>query len=198
MLRRFGLAGLLIGCSLLPSSTAIATPVMFQGPKTNWTEQQRKAIAFLLGWNSKALLVQTTAKDRQRCLLSIKLQVRELGLVLEHPVEYYFEYPTADEGARVQEFAAETLVQLRKTNTKVANHFGAAHNLILILAHNEEPEPTRKSKLHALMLFLDIPDALKQVPDRNLLGWATRIKDYFESSLRPTTQTAAAAGDFFR
>ncbi len=152
-------------------------------PKHTETEQRREAIAFLLGWNSKVILLQKTPKDREGLLLSIRRQLRDLGVVLHHPLTYYFADPMVDQGDGAQAFTDETFAQLKEANAEVANHFGAASNLLLTLADVEKPESSRKRELRELMLFLDIPDDLKQVPDTDQLIWAAAIKDYFQSVL---------------
>jgi hypothetical protein len=57
------------------------------------------------------------------------------------------------------------------------------HPLLLNLAHVEKPILNRKLELRELVMFLDIPDELKQVPDEGIPEWAAAIEDYFESSL---------------
>jgi hypothetical protein len=177
--------GLLVVCLLLPSSKMLAATSFLEAPKAKaaLTEQQRKAMAFVLGWNSKIILVQKTPKDRERLLLAIKREVRELGVMLHHPLDYYFTDPTIDQGISAQSFSEETFAQLKKTNVDVANHFGAAHNLLLNLAHIETPISSRKLELRELVTVLDVPDELKQVPDNGIPEWAAAIKEYFESSL---------------
>jgi hypothetical protein len=140
-------------------------------------------MAFVLGWNSKIIFLQKTPKDRERLFLAIRRQVRELGVILHHPLDYYFTDPMIDQGISAQAFAEETFAQLKKTNVAVANHFGAANNLLLNLAHTENPILSRKIELRELVMFLDIPDVLKQVPDEGIAEWAAAIEDYFESSL---------------
>jgi len=168
-----------------------------EGPKAKatLTEQQRKAMAFVLGWNSKIILVQRNPKDRERLFLAIKRQVRELGVLLHHPVDYYFTDPMLDQGISAQAFSEETFTELKKTNVDVANHFGAAHNLLLNLAQVEKPISIRKLELRELAMVLDMPDELKQVPDNGIPEWASAIKVYFESSLpRPSRTGRSNAG----
>jgi hypothetical protein len=183
MLYRSAWFATLLLASLQPGPMVTASVVRVHRQEANKTQQRRKAIAFLLGWNSKVLLLEKTAAGRRRYLSTIKAELDALRVTLKLPVEHYFERPESDDGRRLQAFSAETLAVLKKTNTAVANHFGAAHNLLLTLAHTELPATTRKAKLQALMAFLDMPDDLKQVPDRNLLDWANRINHYFQSCL---------------
>lgn len=163
--------------------------------KATLTEQQRKAMAFVLGWNSKMILVQRNPRDRERLFLAIKREVRELGVTLHHPLDYYFADPMIDQGISAQAFSDETFAQLKKTNMDVANHFGAAHNLLLTLAEVEKPVAIRKLELRELAMVLDMPDELKQVPDSGIPEWASAIKVYFESSLpRPSRPARGNAG----
>jgi hypothetical protein len=183
--------GLLIVCLLLPSSKTPAATVSLEAPKakTTLTEKQRKAMAFVLGWNSKMILVERNAKDRKRFFLAIQRQVGELGVRLRHPLDYYFTDPIIDQGISAQAFTEETFTQLKKTNIDVANHFGAAHNLLLNLRQAETPISIRKLELQELATVLDMPDELKQVPDTGIPEWATAIEVYFESCLPRPSRT---------
>jgi len=175
---------------LLPSQNMLASTSFQEAPKAPLTQRQRKAMAFVLGWNSKMILVQKTPKERERLFLAIKRQVRELGVMLHHPVDYYFPDPMVDQGISAQAFSEETFAQLKNGNVDVANHFGAAHNLLLDLARTEEPLWSRKSELRQLVMVLDLPDELKQVPDSGIPEWAAAIRVYFESSLPRPSRTS--------
>ena len=180
---------LLIICLLLPSLKVLGFNSFLQSPKAALTDRQRKATAFVLGWNSKMILVQRNPKDRERLFLAIKRQVRDLGVELRHPLDYYFTDPMLDQGATAQAFADEMFGQLEKTNINVANHFGAAHNLLLNLRDSDTAAYIRKAELQELVTVLDIPEELKQVPDHGIPEWASAIKVYFESSLPPRSRT---------
>ncbi len=151
--------------------------------KATLTEKQRKATAFVLGWNSKMILVERNSKDRERLFLEIGREVRDLAVVLHHPLAYYFTDPMLDQGATAQAFTEEMFDQLKRTNIDVANHFGAAHNLLLNLRQFDTPMYLRKAELQQLVTVLDIPEELKRVPDHGIPEWASAIEVYFESSL---------------
>lgn len=151
------------------------------------TDQRRQAIAFLLGWDSKLVIVETTRAVRQQYLANIRLQLRELGVVLPHSVEYYF--PHAMENTeRGQAFSEEAMAQLTKRNPEVANHFAVAHNVLLTLAHTEVPEATRRVELEELIAALDIPDDLRRVPNEGIVTWVNNIHQYFVSAANRSTK----------
>jgi hypothetical protein len=102
---------------------------------------------------------------------------------------YYFTDPMLDQGATAQAFTEEMFDQLKRTNIDVANHFGAAHNLLLNLRQFDKPTYIMKAELQELVTVLDIPEELKQVPDRGIPEWASAIEVYFESSLPPPSPT---------
>ena len=143
------------------------------------TDKQRKAIAFLLGWDSKLVLVQKTTGGRQQYLANIRSEVHQLNLSLTHPVEYYFHYPVTDEGLRAQAFADETMALLKNVDPDSANHFGVAHNLLLSIRHTDMPEAIRREELEELVQFLDIPADLKKKPEEGIVTWVDEIHQYF-------------------
>lgn len=152
-------------------------------------------MAFLLGWNSKIILLRIPPTEHRRLLASMREYVRELNLSLKHPLNYYFDDPMADEGVRAQSFANEVFAQLKRTtDTEIANHFGAAHNLLLDLAEIDTLRNSR-AKLWMIAAVLDIPPRLKLVPDTDPLAWAAALKDYFEALLaRPPAQQLQMSG----
>jgi hypothetical protein len=167
-------------------------------PRVEWqgdtgrTSLERKASAFLLGWDSKLLIVERTQSGRQEYLSNIKRQLHELGLAPKHPTEYYFQYPIKDGGLRAQEFSDEVMAQLRKSDSDVANHFAVAHNLLLTIAHTETPEVTRRAEIAELVTFLDLPDDLKKMPAADLMNWIGDIHDYFAATARQQQRAAEA------
>ncbi len=180
-----------VGAAILASVLAVANIAPYRAPspaqsKTT-ADQRRQAIAFLLGWDSKLVIVETTRAVRQQYLANITLQLHELGVVLPHSVEYYF--PHAMENTdRGQAFSEEAMAQLTKRNPEVANHFAVAHNLLLTLAHAEVPEATRRVELEELIAVLDIPDDLKRVPDAGIVNWVNTIHQYFVSAANHSTK----------
>jgi len=180
-----------VGAAILASVLAVAniapyrTPSQAQNKIT--TVQRRQAIAFLLGWDSKLVIVETTRAVRQQYLANIRLQLHELGVVLPHSVEYYF--PRAMENTdRGQAFSEEAMAQLTKRNPEVANHFAVAHNLLLTLAHPEVPEATQRAELEESIGALDIPDDLKRAPDAGIVNWVNAIHQYFVSTANRSTK----------
>jgi hypothetical protein len=91
--------------------------------------------------------------------------------------------PMRDNGRRAQMFADETYTQLGGADSEIANHFGAASNLLLNLAHTETASEKRKAELRTIVSVLDIPAYLRDVPTRDTQDWAASIKYYFASSL---------------
>ncbi len=73
--------------------------------------KRREAMAFVLGWQSKMMLVQTTP-DRPMRFYLMNLYMEQLGVRLPHPLEYFMNDASHDQGARAQAFAEETLKQL--------------------------------------------------------------------------------------
>ncbi len=154
----------------------------------NLNQQQKQAIAFLLGWDSKMILTQNSREDRQRYLLSIKQYVRALNIALPHPLSYYFAEPQSTANQRAQAFAEEALAELKLGSAKIANHFGAAGNVLIDISHINDPES--KTDLSQAVGVLDLPAAMKQIPDDDdeIIDWAARIRDYFLQSLRQDQQ----------
>jgi hypothetical protein len=149
----------------------------------NDSRQRRKAIAFLLGWDSKIILGKNPLDKHRQLLLAITQYLRALNVTLKHPLSYYFETPMRGNGRRAQMFADETYTQLGGADSEIANHFGAASNLLLNLAHTETASEKRKAELRTIVSVLDIPAYLRDVPTRDTQDWAASIKYYFASSL---------------
>lgn len=145
--------------------------------------KRREAMAFVLGWQSKMMLVQTIP-DRPMRFYLMNLYMEQLGVRLPQPLEYYMNDAGQDQGARAQAFAEETLKQL-SGNREIANHFAIASNILLAIASHEAGHSARdvKVELGVLVGVLDVPANLKNVPMTHLSDWAVEIERYFESRL---------------
>jgi len=146
----------------------------------NGTEVKRKAVAYLLGWDSTLLIVEAKPSRRQGYLSIIKLQLRALGVRLKHPLAYYFHYPVLDQGLRAQSFADEVTALLKQKSPELADHFAVARDLLLILSNSGTSEGAKRKDITAMIPRLDIPRELQRLPDQDLLGWANDVHEYFD------------------
>ena len=147
--------------------------------------RRREAMAFIVGWNSKTVLLPGIS-HKQATFSAMGKYLDLLGVQLHHPVGYYLSDPAKDQGARAQEFAEQTYEQLLDGDRRIANHFGIATNVLLTIArcNCEGGVPrTVRTELSGLER-LDVPTRLQKVPRTKLRSWAVRIERYFESLLR--------------
>lgn len=178
--------GAMILASLVAFVTASTPGDHSASQKKNRTDEQRQAIAFLLGWDSKLVIVEKTRAGRRRYLSNITVESHELGLVFPHPIEFYFPHAMEDT-ERAQAFSEEAMAQLAKMDPEVANHFGAAHNFLLTLAHTEVPEATMREELEEWIAVMNIPGDLRRIPHKGLMDWAYEIHEYFASTAQGKT-----------
>lgn len=165
--------------ALCLSSQPMVTPTNSgEDQSTNEGCAKRRAIAYLLGWESTLLEAQPSR--RQQFLPTIKVRLRALGLRLKHPLAYYFHYPVIDKGVRAESFAVEVMALLKQTDPELANHFTVARYLLLVLRDNERSETRKREKVAGFVPFLDIPRSLQQLPEQDLNAWAYDVHDYFD------------------
>ena len=148
--------------------------------------RRREAMAFIVGWNSKTVLLPGTT-HKQATFAAMGKYLDLLGVQLHHTVGYYLSDPAKDQGARAQEFAEQTYEQLLDGDRRIANHFGIATNVLLKIArcNCERGVPrTVRTELSGLVERLDVPTRLQKVPLTKLSSWALRLERYFESLLR--------------
>ena len=147
-------------------------------------EQQRlKAIAFLLGWDAKTILLQSSEADKKRLLGDMQMYLETLQIKMPHPLAYYFD-PGDRSGTRAQAFAEEVHAELTMSDSNIANHFTVATNVLLSLAHMDEPGSRWKAEIEDQLSELELPPELRHVPDRDALTWALRLQGYYESILK--------------
>ena len=137
-------------------------------------------MAFVLGWQSKLVLLKATPHKPTRFHL-MNLYTKSLGVTLPQPLEYYLGDPSNDQGARAEAFVEETFNQLKRNRT-IANHFGIASNILVILAQYGSGRSGEdvKAEFELLARGLDVPASLKSVPSSHLYEWAADIERYFE------------------
>lgn len=153
------------------------------GTNNNLSLQEKQAIAFDLGWNSKALLLPETV-NRTAGMAKMSSYLERLDVSLNEPVRFYLTSPQDDGGQRAQEFTEIVYGQLEgRHGRNVAIHFAVPNNLLLIIAHNPIPTTDIKSQIQELINRLNIPQNLKKIPDRELLDWANSINAYFQTRL---------------
>lgn len=167
---------ILVKWALRPSPEKPRMPVVDESTSKN-------AMAFVLGWQSKVVLVENVS-DKPMRLYLIGLYLEKLDARLPQTVEYYLSDPKTDGGGRAQEFAEETLRQLRY-NRDIADHFGIASDIVLAVAGHEAHirEAAPNADFDRLVRSLDIPATLKLVPATGYRDWALQIEAYYESLL---------------
>lgn len=144
--------------------------------------QRRDAMAFVLGWMSKTVLFKTP-KNKQEILDAIQAGLEGLGVHIDRPIARYLDNATADQGARAQQFTEEVYQKLSTSDPRLANYFGVATNLVLIVARCKcdfRVPAEVKTELTRLVQKLDLPERLQKVPDSDLTTWLGEIEYYFE------------------
>lgn len=152
------------------------------GPSPQPDTQRRDAMAFVLGWMSKTVLFKNP-KNKQDIFDAIQAGLEGLGLQIDRPVAQYLDNPTADQGRRAQRFTEDVYQKLSTSGPRLANYFGVATNLVLIVAHCncDLRVPARvKTELTQLAQKLDLPERLQRVPNSDLTAWLGNIEHYFE------------------
>lgn len=153
-----------------------------QAESSHADTQRRDAMAFVLGWMSKTVLFKNP-KNKQEILDAIQAGFEGLGVHIDRPIAHYLANATADQGRRAQRFTEEIYQKLSTSDPRLANYFGVATNLVLIVARCKcdfRVPAEVKTELTRLVQKLDLPERLQKVPDRDLTTWLGEIEYYFE------------------